>query len=590
MRWPDWFRSLPTQSVVGIILPIVLVTFGLIAAGLFAYQQMATWLVIDRDRQLATLIAANVNETIDGYAGVLEALASNADLQSPGPSVRAKALADASQAIAIFNAGVVLLDEEGAVRTVGPSGEGAPVMPDVPPVLEPEYFRTLREKRETHVSQVLTDPRNGENLIIIGAPILNQQKEFAGALLGGVYLREADLGAAVKRLTIGDHGFAYVVDSQGRVLFHPDATKIGLDYSNRPFVDRVIAGESGGTLWVGSTGDRLVQGYAPVSPAGWGLIVVEPWDDVVAPVQSYSTTLTLTGLGAIAVIAFLLWYGVRRIVNPVRRLAEVTNRVAAGETVEPVASGGILEIDLLGRSFNHMAAQIASYRAGLRRYLGAMTQSQEDERRRLARELHDETTQSLLAVTRRLELYQTYEKDPEKLKQLRELQETLAETLGGIRQISRDLRPLILEDLGLVPALEVLARTTRENNGAHLEVQLDVVGDPFPLSAEQELSLYRITQEALANVRKHSHAEQANVTLSFDPKIIRLVVTDNGKGFRVPGALAELAQQGHFGLMGIQERCWAVGGSLSLQSEPEHGTQVAVTIPANDHQEEGQVT
>lgn len=581
MRLPDWFRSLPTQSVLGIILPIILVTFGLIASGLFAYQQMTTWLVIDRDRQLATLIAANVTETINGYAGVLEALASNTDLQSSVPMIRDKALADASQALEIFNGGVVLLDREGAVKTIGPAAEDAPVLPDVPPILEPDHIRTIREERQTLVSHVLTDPRNGESLIIIGTPTLDQQKRFVGALLGGVYLRDADLGAAVKKLTIGDHGFAYLVDAQGRVIFHPDASKIGLDYSNRPFVDRVTAGESGGTLWIGSTGERLVQGYAPVSTAGWGLIVVEPWEDLVAPVQTYSTTLTLTGLGGIAIIALLLWYGVRRITNPVRRLAEETNRLAAGETVEPVALGGILEIDLLGHSFNRMAAQIASYRAGLRRYLGAMTKSQEDERRRLARELHDETTQSLLAITRRLELYQAFESDREKLKQLEELQAMLAETLGGIRQISRDLRPLILEDLGLVPALEVLTRTSRENNEAHLETNLEVTGEPFPLSPEQELSLYRITQEALANVRRHACAKQARVNLTFERKTLQLVVTDNGKGFRVPSALAELAQQGHFGLMGIQERVWAVGGSLSLQSNPGHGTEVVVTIPVN---------
>ncbi len=570
------------------MLPIVLVTFGLIGAGLFAYQQMTTYLVVDRDRQLATLIAANVTETMNGYAGVLETLASNVDLQSPVPRIRNNALADAAQALKIFDAGVVILDGEGTVKSVDQGVENAPNTLQVPPSLDTRYFATLRDERQTLVSHVLTDPRNGENLIIFGAPMLDQQKRFVGALLGGIYLRDADLGAAVKRLTIGDHGFTYLVDAQGRVIFHPDASKIGLDYSSRPFVDRVMAGQSGGTLWIGSSGERLVQGYAPVSIAGWGLVVVEPWEDVIAPVQTYSTSLTLTGLGGVAIITLLLWYGVRRITNPVRRLAEGTNRLAAGEAVEPIAPGGILEIDLLGRSFNRMAEQIASYRAGLRRYLGAMTKSQEDERRRLARELHDETTQSLLAITRRLELYQAYESNPDKLKQLREIQIMLVETLGGIRQISRDLRPLILEDLGLVPALEVLARTTRENDGRPLEVDLEVTGKPFQLSAEQELSLYRITQEALANIRRHAYAKQARVNLTFSRKALELVVTDDGKGFRIPATLAELAQKGHFGLMGIQERVWAVGGSLTVQSEPGRGTRVAVTMPVNDHQRNGQ--
>ncbi|OGO35939.1 MAG: hypothetical protein A2Z03_07480 [Chloroflexi bacterium RBG_16_56_8] len=576
MRLPNWFRSLPTQLALGFFLPIILVTFGLIAAGLYAYQQMTTSLVIDRDRLLATLVAANVSETLDGYAGVLEALASNADLQSSVPIIRENALADAAQALEIFNAGVVVLDKDGKVIAAGSAVQPPGLSPNI---FEPDYFPALREEQHSVVSNVLKDPGNGENLIVIGAPILDQQKRFAGALLGGVYLRDAYLGAAVKRLTIGDQGFAYLVDRQGRVLFHRDASKIGVDYSNRPFVDRVIAGESGGTYWLDSTGERMVEGYAPVPLAGWGLIVVEPWEAVVAPVQSYGMSLTMTGIIAIGIIAFLLWYGVRRITNPVRRLAEATNRLAAGEVVKPVAVGNILEIEILGRAFNRMAAQIASYRAGLRRYLGAMTKSQEDERRRLARELHDETTQSLLAIARRLELHQASESDAARLEQLAELQAMLTETLRGLRQISRDLRPLILEDLGLVPALEVLTRTARENNAAPADISLEVSGEPFALSAEQELSLYRITQEALTNVRKHARASEVRVKLTFEQPGVQLVVHDNGKGFRVPSVLAELAQRGNFGLMGIQERVWAVGGSLSIESVPDQGTNLIVTLP-----------
>ncbi|MBI4786272.1 MAG: HAMP domain-containing protein [Chloroflexi bacterium] len=587
MRLPDWFRSLPTQSALGIILPIVLVTFGVIAGGLFAYQQMVTWLVIDRDRQLATMIAANVTETINGYAGVLEALASNVDLQSPVASLRNNALAGAAATLEIFNAGVMLVDKDGKAVTTEPfvvAGWSDSKM------LGQDYFQALRQEQHTLVSSVLIDPHNGENLIIIGAPLRDQDKKFAGALLGGVYLRDAELGAAVKKLTIGDQGFAYLVDRRGHVIFHPEASKIGEDYSNRYFVDRVIAGETGGTLWTGALGERMVEGYAPVPNAGWGLIVVEPWDAVIAPVQTYSTQLTLTGLGAIAMITFLLWYGVRRITNPVRRLAEETNRLAAGDTVHPVALGGILEIDILGRAFNRMAAQIASYRAGLRRYLGAMTKSQEDERRRLARELHDETTQSLLAITRRLELFQAVETDPERLQQLKELQTMLVETLRGVRQISRDLRPLILEDLGLVPALEMLVRTAREPNGAHLDVNLEVSGAPVSLRAEQELSLYRITQEALTNVRKHAHATEVRVNLTFEKSALRLIVADNGEGFKVPGALTELAQRGSFGLMGIQERVWAMEGSLSVESGQGQGTQLLVTMPLENHSVEAMLS
>jgi len=578
MRIREWFRSLLIQSVLGIVLPVALVTLGLIAAGLFAYQQAVTSLVIERDRQLAALIAGNVKDTIDGYTGVLEALAGTTEVQSDLPAVRAQALADAATALDIFSAGVIITDPEGKILTIASATGSSPVGPDL---AEEDYFRAVRDREQSAPSSVLKDPNTGKDLIVIGVPMLDDNHKFVGVLLGGVYLRDATIGNSIKKLTIGDQGYAYLVDRRGRIIFHPDAKKIGVDYSDRPFVAQVISGDSGGALWTGRAGERMVEGYAPVPFAGWGMIVVEPWDAVVAPVQTYSVGLIIAGLCAIAVIGFLLWYGVRRITSPVQRLAEQTTRLAAGEAIEPIMQGGILEIDLLGSAFTRMAAQIASYRAGLQRYLGAITKSQEDERRHLARELHDETTQSLLAIARQVELYQASEGDSVRLGQLTELRTMLSETLRGLREISRDLRPLILEDLGLVPALEMLTRSVPKDDGV-CRVNLAVKGTAIRLSAEQELALYRITQEALTNVRKHARATEAHVNLAFERTVARLVVSDNGQGFQAPGSLGELAQRGSFGLMGIQERVWAVGGSLSIQSAPGRGTQVTVTMPVEN--------
>jgi len=247
--------------------------------------------------------------------------------------------------------------------------------------------------------------------------------------------------------------------------------------------------------------------------------------------------------------------------------------------VAPVAESQITEIDALGRDFSRMAAQIESYRAGLRRYVGAMTHSQEEERRRLARELHDETVQSLLTIARRLELYQASESDPERQARLAELQTLVSDTLRGLRQISRDLRPLVLEDLGLIPALRTLVRAAREGVGAVPHARLEVSGPPVILEAEQELALYRITQEALTNIRRHAHATGVRVDLVFDGSTVRLDIGDDGWGFEVPSSFNEFAQRGSFGLMGIQERVWAVGGTLSIKTAPGHGTRLSVTMP-----------
>jgi len=569
------FRSLLAQSIVWIVLPLSLVMLALIAAGVFMYQQVVTSLLVERDRQLATLFASSVSETLEGYARILEALASNSDLRSRSAEVRLATLQDAADALEVFNAGVAIINENGAVVTAIPVDFAALGVD----VQEQEVFRFVREQMQPAFSDVLNDVRTGEDVVVVAVPILDDTATFAGALLGVVRLKDSSLGEPVKKLIVGESGFAYLVDRRGRVVFHPHVENIGADFTDRPSVERVIAGESGGLLWDALSGERVVNGYAPVSVVGWGLIVRESWEQVVAPVQVYGAIEVVAGLAAIAGTVFLVWLGVRRITRPVRQLAEQASRLASAESVEPITVDGIAEIEALVRAFDQMAARTATYRAGLRRYVGTITQSQEDERRRLARELHDETAHSLLTIARRLELYQATESDPDGLARLTELQAMVADALRGVREIGRDLRPLALEDLGLVPALRALVRAAREGDGAIPDAKLRVTGQPAHLSSEQELALYRITQEALTNIRKHAQATGVRVDLTFDSETVRLEVTDDGQGFEVPASLTELAQRDNFGLMGIQERVWAVGGMLSIQSAPGRGTQLRVTMP-----------
>lgn len=528
----------------------------------------------DRDRQLATLSATRVSEAVQGYARVLEALASNPDLRGPSWEARDAVLKSASETLAVFNAGAVLVDRHGRALNAAPEG----VQPVGASVAADAFFVSVRETLTPAFSDVLGDARTGEDMIVIAVPILDDANQFAGALLGAIHLHNTPLGEPVKKLDVGDEGFAYLVDGEGRVIFHPESSLIGADFGNRPYVGKVIAGESGGALGSGPAGERLVLGYAPVEAAGWGLVVREPWEAVVAPARFYGAAVTAAGLAAVVAAAFLLWQGVRRIAGPVRLLAAQSGRLASGEAVEPLAESGILEIDALERAFAKMAVQIASYRAGLRRYVGAITDSQEEERRRLARDLHDETVQSLLAIARRLELYQASETDPRRRTRLDELQTMVADTLAGVRRISRDLRPLALEDLGLVPALRALVLGAHHDGGSRPRIRFEVSGTALGLAPEQELALYRITQEALANVFKHAQALQVRVELAFDERQARLEVSDDGIGFNPPASLADLAQQNHFGLMSMQERAWAAGGTLRIESAPGQGTRLNATL------------
>ena len=570
------FRSLLPQFTFRVILPLSLVIFGVIATGLYASQQTVTSLLIERHRQLATLSAARVSEAVEGYIRVLEALAETPEIQSDSSSVQLSKLQSVSDTLEIFNAGVVITNEEGRVTT----GMPAPTVPINHIVAEQNYFRQIRAQGTPSFSDVIPDALNNRSIIVMAVPIVDKQRTFRGALLGMVSLSNTPLGDAVRQLRFGKEDFSYVVDGQGRVIFHPLPENIGADFNDRPFVKNVVAGESGGTLWKSSTtGEQLVIGYAPIKGTHWGLIVREQWDAVVAPVQAYSVLAGSIGLAAILASVYLLRRGVQRIAKPLHLLAEQSTRLAKGEPIEPIHESEIAEIKDLESSFNQMAFQIASYRSGLRLYVEAMTHLQEEERKRLARELHDETTQSLLAIARRLELMQSTEKDQLRHTRLSELQKMISDTLRGVKEISRDLRPLLLEDLGLVPALQALVRSARAGAGAIPHTQFEVHGEPVKLTVEQELALYRITQEALNNIRKHARATGIEIELSFYATQVQLEIRDDGQGFIVPYSMTELAQRGSFGLLGIQERIWAIGGHLIIHSTPGRGTQLSVTMP-----------
>jgi signal transduction histidine kinase len=558
-----------------VVLPFSLLIIGLAVTGMVVYQESVTELIVDRDKQVAALAADSVSEGLEGYQRVLAALASNEDIHSNSDAVRQRAIQTAGNALSIFNAGVLVVDAEGGVLTSVP----ASATHTLPAIGEQDYFQYVRSQRAPIFSHVITSPTTGEPMIVATVPITGPNNTFSGVLLGVVYLRSSALGDLVKDLIVGNNGLAYLVGQRGTVLYHHDPQVIGANYSARPSVAQVKQGLSGGLLWQTPDGQRLVDGYAPIRSAGWGMIVQESWDMAIAPTQAHFVLLALVALVATIAGLAALWFGVRRITAPVQVISRQTSRLAAGKTIEPIQASRIAEVDTLGRAFSRMARQIETYRAGLRRYVGAITNSQEDERRRISRELHDETVQSLMAIGRRIELYEASEQDPGRLAQLSELHTMMDETVNSVRQISRDLRPLILDDLGIVPALRTLVRGVREGDDAVPDAKLEINGTPIQLSSEQELAVYRITQETLNNVRKHAHATHVEVCLTFDVDTIRLKVTDDGRGFSLPSSLAELAEAGHFGLMGIQERVWAAGGTLTIDSQPGQGTRISATIP-----------
>jgi len=233
-------------------------------------------------------------------------------------------------------------------------------------------------------------------------------------------------------------------------------------------------------------------------------------------------------------------------------------------------------------AFQHIARDITQEKRmqeNLRFYLQQATRAQEEERKRISHELHDETIQGLVVLYRQLDALTSsgegLSKDNSLL--LEELQQQTNNIMQGVRRLSQDLRPAALDRLGLLPALEWLASDVAEYSG--IETKVNVLGTERRLPEEMELVLFRIAQEALRNVWRHSQATRAEVLVEFDKSKTRITVSDNGKGFNPPKTTGELAREGRLGLAGMQERARLVNGTLTVQSEPGKGSSISVEIP-----------
>jgi len=232
-------------------------------------------------------------------------------------------------------------------------------------------------------------------------------------------------------------------------------------------------------------------------------------------------------------------------------------------------------------AFQHIARDVTSEKkkdANLHFYLQQITKAQEEERKRIARELHDDTAQALVVLSRQLDsMISSPDPSVGDTSSLENLREQIDEILDGVRRFSQDLRPSVLDDLGLLAALEWLASDVTDHFG--ISFGMEVIGSERRFSQEQELLMFRITQEALTNVWRHSEATRALIMLEYDEDKTILSIRDNGKGFNVPERLSDLPGDAKLGLAGMEERIGLLDGKLKIQSAPGRGTTITIEVP-----------
>jgi two-component system sensor histidine kinase DegS len=248
----------------------------------------------------------------------------------------------------------------------------------------------------------------------------------------------------------------------------------------------------------------------------------------------------------------------------------------------------VVHVDGKPVAFQHIARDVTEERRmrdSLRFYLQAVIMAQEDERKRLARELHDDTIQSLLLLTRRLDVLISADHQRKLSRpardELEELHALAVDTCEGLWRYTRNLRPRILDDMGLTATLEYMAGELRDSDGINVSIH---VSEGMPdLPAEVQLVMFRIAQEALNNIKDHAGASRVAVRLKCEKDKVTMTIRDNGRGFEVPKQIGDFAASGRLGLLGMYERARLLNGTLEVKSVGGKGTKLRVQIPVRQH-------
>lgn len=326
-------------------------------------------------------------------------------------------------------------------------------------------------------------------------------------------------------------------------------------------------------------GSAVLRSESTLHVAGlnWKLVAELDEAEAFEPARRLRNRIALIGLGvALAFWAAAAWLA-GSVTRPLQALTEGTERLAGADfstRLEPQSND---EFGQLAHAFNRMASELdrtTVSRAEYRELAGRLITAQEDERRRVGRELHDDLTQRLAAVAIQAGLLEQRSTDATAREAAARVKDSIARLSGDVHALSRRLHPSILDDLGLVAALEQECRAFFERGGP--PVEFSSAGDWSSASAPVQLALYRIVQEALHNIHKHAGADHVAIRLEQLPTgEAALTVTDDGRGFDRAAA----DWRPGVGLASMQERARLLGGGCTVRSAPARGTTLEVRIP-----------
>ena len=454
-------------------------------------------------------------------------------------------------------------------------------------------------------------------------PIRSWEGKVIGVAGGTFDPSRRDYERILSLLRSGRTGFAELVDGDGNVIASTVRGRAGRRTECRAHFSELIREKRAQSTrcdachnaWgVAAHAPAELMSFVPLAGAPWGVVVRQDVAEALPSEGGISWYVVLGGLLAHgAVASAFAWGAARSVTRPVEALTAEAERIAGGQLDWPIPDLGADEVGRLGKSLDRMRQNlrqllddIAEVNAGLEarvqdrtRELGAanvllrereearaqllrkVISAQEDERKRIARELHDETTQSLAVLAMGIEGAQDAIRGG-RIPHLDEVKAVAVRTLEDVHRIILDLRPSVLDDLGLLSAVRWYGERQLETRGISVRCEFGELDRRLP--PEMETALFRICQEAMSNIARHAKATAVLIEIGLEDDVFRIDIEDDGQGFD-PGAVARREGRRSWGLMGIRERAEILGGTARVESSPGQGTHVEVRIPVPPERE-----
>jgi signal transduction histidine kinase len=467
--------------------------------------------------------------------------------------------------------------------------------------------RDVMATRKPMVSNLL-EIELQRSVILLLIPV-RQNGEVSGFLGGELDPTCKEFRRILEDASVGSTGFAEVLDGTGRVLASTRTADALTQSDHKGYVAGLIRTHQSKVATCHKCHEskneveKQVMAFTPLSTISWGVNIGQSEEEAFAPVDKMKKRYISFGILLLFVTMTVTWGIARSVTAPVHAFMQSAKQIASGNLNTPVPHSGSDEIGQLANHLDEMRLKLKESLETIGRMNAELEQrvlertkevtdlyeqlkqkeevrsglllkiltAQEEERKRIARELHDQLSQKLTALLYSLD---TPTLDPQKTRNL------VIDSIDTIHQMIFDLRPAVLDDLGLAAAIQWYAENRLKPMGLEVRFENDLNSHRF--SNELETVLFRIAQETISNIARHSKAENVLITLEMQDQFVTLNVEDDGIGF-APGEFKEPKQgMRGLGLWGMKERASLLNGTLEVESEPGNGTRVTVRLPIEE--------